>query len=652
MGVIISELSHLFDYNFFMKIFLIILIALISNGFAGTILSMRGEVYGQLNSKGEKFKLVKGKSVNYNTLVSTGKRSFVKVRFDDKSIFTVGPNSKMVLTGRDNNSPKVLHLLMGQIKAHIKKNQKIPKGHNHKLYIKTKSAVMGIRGTEFVVSYNNKNHNTSNITLSGEVDMVKRSDEEILDSIRETDVDEMNAEIEDYDETIDLKDKLESFQVKSIKKGAFSSAMLNHDSALEPVRIAAVQIKALKRSKAQYANNDRRPQTKDGIRHGGYVDLKSGLYVAPPENAKFDNKTGVYQMPEELGKIDLTTGEYLAPKGMSLDPISGFVADPKYYGDRNIMQNLKKITTLAGPIDEQLGQALRIFKHITRTDFYGFGEFKHTSNALENYYGEYRNISDTPAYFLEAQGFGGMQLYHSKKYLLYLKGHMKGQYFDSDEKLANRNTAVEGMGGLEFHRKLSMYGKKASLVFDIEYRKQYLNREMDGRLLPYTDDVSFRVKQVFSFNKNNHSSLFYQIKYFQGFNTRNHGKVDHFGFHHRLVWGKEYDVLAGADYSARHDNIDEQVYRISRMHLKGVRKDFLYKTDLTFGLTHEWHETDLEIPFDKAIFQRAQLLLKRRLGNFWKFNINYTYEDQKADNDVDNRSFNRHIFGLGLTMYF
>lgn len=648
-----------------MKLLILLILLNSYEVYASRVVTVMGEVYGKLNGQDEAILLKKDEEVKLNTLISTMDKSFIKIKFSDQSVFVVGPNSKIMLTQKDSEAPKVLNLVIGKLRAHVLEDQVIPEGYNHKLFIKTRSAIMGVRGTEFVVSYNDKNHTTSNITIKGEVDIYKKKDKEVIESIREID----NGD-KDFDETIDLKDQLASYDVKRVTEGSFSSAKFNHDRPLEPVRVSPVQIDALKNSnfhsgkkvsksgskkkkkKTALQNKKYNRKTDEGYRHGGIVDLKTGLYVAPPENATFDEDKGVYEMPKELGEVDLTTGDYSPPKGILLDPTAGFVLDPLYYGDRNILENLKKMTMLAGPIDEQLEQAVLIFKHITRSDFYGFGDFKHTTSVLENYYGEYRNVTESPAFFLEGQGFGGMQLYHSKKYLVYLKGHLKANYFDSDNKLVQRNNMVEGMGGLEFNRKISVYGKEAKLIFDTEYRKQYMNHDMDDFILPYTDDISFRIKNVFSFNKDNHANLYYQIKYFQGFEEANHGKLHNVGFHHRLILGKEYDLLAGGDYSIRNNHGEDQFYRISRAHLKGVKKNFLYKTDFTFGGTHEWHESDTEYPFVKAMYKRAELHLNRRLGNFWKLNANYKYEDQEVDQDKDNRNFNRHIFSLGLMMYY
>jgi hypothetical protein len=344
-------------------------------------------VYGQEGGLDVKIPLKRGDEVKLGTVISTSKRSFARIRFEDDSIVTIAPKSKILLTQKNKNTPKILTLVAGKIRAEVIRQAN--QGQRYKLYVKTRSATLGVRGTEFVVSYNDKNHNTSNITLDGEVHIYKNSDKGILESLRQLD-DSDREELGDYNEALDLRDQLTSHEVERVTKGTFSSAKFNHEKAHEPIRISAVQINALKGSNFVTGKKEKtkekdskflkgnqyQRQTIEGNRHGGFVDLASGLYIAPPVDAKFDDKKGTYEMPKELGGVNLTTGEYSPPKGIVVDPITGFTAHPLYYEDRDVLQNLKKLTTLAGPIDKQLQQAVRIFKHIARTDFYGFGDFK------------------------------------------------------------------------------------------------------------------------------------------------------------------------------------------------------------------------------------------------------------------------------------
>lgn len=641
-----------------MKIILKILFLLPFYGHTGEVVFIRGEVLLKTPTTKDKILLKKGDFVKDNSLVYTSKKGFARIKFEDNSMISIAPSSKILLKEKTSIKPRVLDLIIGQISGSFSKSRNFVEGHKHKLYIETSSAVLGVRGTQFVATYNDKNHSTSNTTLNGEVDIYKKQDKDVLESLRQSEGD-LFDEIADYDETIDLRDQLGSYSTKAVLPGTFSSAKFNYNEAIDPVRISRDQLNVIKKKKfsskmfiGTSVMKNPRKQTEDGTRHGGYVDFNSGLYIEPPKDAEFDNMNGVYKMPKELGGINLATGDYSPPKGLVLDPLMGFTQNPHLYSERNVSENLKKLTKLDGTLDERLSESIKILKHITRTDYYGYIDLKQTTRVLENYYGEYRSVTESPAFFLEAQSYGGIQLYHSKKYLFYMKGNLKGEYYDSDNKEVQKNNKFEFMGGGEFHRKLAINGKKAKLIFDIKFRKQYMNRELNDEYLPFTEDTSFAVKNVFSFNKDHHSTVFYEMTYFQGFEERNHGKINKVGFHHKFNYDGEYDVLTGADYSIRSNQENDDNYHISRIHLKGVKKNFFYKTNLVFGGVHEWHDSDVKFPFNKSIFKRAEFKLDRSLGNFWKINASYMYEDQETENDLDERNFNRHVYGLGLTMYF
>jgi hypothetical protein len=69
---------------------------------------------------------------------------------------------------------------------------------------------------------------------------------------------------------------------------------------------------------------------------GGFIDLNTGLYVAPPSDAKLDGHLGVY-VSTKIGNIDADTGQYVAPKGLALDAKKGFIlaeGDNDKTGDR------------------------------------------------------------------------------------------------------------------------------------------------------------------------------------------------------------------------------------------------------------------------------------------------------------------------------
>ncbi len=646
--------------------FYLILLLFTTSAFAGKVTSLKGIVTLHKLTDKTFTPIQIGSVINYGDVIETKAKSFVKIKFPDKSSYILGPNSKLSITKQTPDSPKILNLLEGRIKGLVMKGQSKPSGYHHKVFVKTRSAILGVRGTEFVTSYNGKNHITSNITLKGEVDLYKTSDELIFESIRE-ELDLTENESTEVNPK-SLKEKIEGTKVKAIKKGYFSSALLNEEEAKVPLRISPKQIIALKetnfltKTKSHkmsvsdlYATYEDKTFDKKTIRHGrdgGLVDLKTGIYISPPENALFDDKNKIYIIPEELGKVDPKTGDYNPPRGLLLDPTEGFILDPHYYGDRNIKENLQSLMAMTGRVNERLNKAVKVFKHITRSDLYVYTDYKYTTNVTENYFGEIRNITGEPSGLLDAKGFFGFQLFHNKDLLIYPKGSLKSKFYQQEDTIVRKENSGEAMAGIEIHRKFKMFGRKSRLIFDSEYKKYYKNRKQNNSLQVYHDTTTFGIKEILSFNKKNHARVFYKYGYFQGFEEENFGELHQASISHRYVLGETYDVIFGLGFSARFDNQDDQKYWITKSFFKGIKKDIFYRTDVSLSFSHEFHKSKNEFPFESAIYTNSEISFHRRLGDFWKLNGKYSYEVQNAYKEYEKRSFNGQSFGIGLTMYY
>ncbi|MDA8793516.1 FecR family protein [Bacteriovoracaceae bacterium] len=112
--------------------------------------------------KGKAFKVINGKQspikkkewLKEGTTVKTEAKSFVRLVYTDKSTMNVGPKSEMKIEQFDNKEPGMINVIKGKIRSKVSKDYlKIDKKRS-KLLVRTPSAVMGVRGTEFVVSSN------------------------------------------------------------------------------------------------------------------------------------------------------------------------------------------------------------------------------------------------------------------------------------------------------------------------------------------------------------------------------------------------------------------------------------------------------------------------------------------------------------------
>lgn len=298
-----------------------------------------------------------------DTSILTASKSFLKIKFIDGSEMNIGPESKIVIAEMKKESPGVISLLKGRIRTGVKKDAS---SSTNKFYIKTRTAAMGVRGTEFQTIYNPDNKLTSLLTYHGEVAMA-RLDELTYKSLEEgasekriernevtKDVEVKEVPAQNANEGIGLSKILKSKQTVLVPSGQNSFASADLKKASLPVKISPVQLEVL------YKNNDFEEKTLANVstvgesekvikstlkvaeqkaplegfynektgdfapKAGGFIDLATGLYVAPDDEAKLDKEKGVY-ISQRLGDIDADTGQYIAPKGLILDAKKGFV---------------------------------------------------------------------------------------------------------------------------------------------------------------------------------------------------------------------------------------------------------------------------------------------------------------------------------------
>ncbi|MCO5142499.1 MAG: FecR family protein [Oligoflexia bacterium] len=351
---------------YFVWVSLVLQIASFANSGDATVVLLRGTAKDQ---SGKALQL-KDK-VRQGSQIQTSARSFVKLLFSDNTQLSVGPDTTLKIEPAKAGDPSLVNLVGGQIRAKVTKDfignkENAANPGKEKMVIKTKTAAMGIRGTDFSVSYNQLNQMTALVTFEGNVAMAK------LDN---PNIDPMRA--------------LNLPNVQSVRDGQFSGAQPDLPNASIPVKISPAQLESMKTNesfstapqtaksaamaspippgvdpKAFVSSADRSikasmnnmvgearvnamnaPQTNaarqpppEGFfdpntktyapRAGGFVDLASGRYVPPPPGSSFDPNTGVFVPPKAVGQFDPATGTYVPPKGVVLDPVKGFIAEP------------------------------------------------------------------------------------------------------------------------------------------------------------------------------------------------------------------------------------------------------------------------------------------------------------------------------------
>lgn len=127
---------------------------------------LRGEASMKLN--GKTTKLAVEQAVLAGSIVETGDKSFVRLIFTDKSQMNIGPNSEMEIKQFGGEDAGVIDLVKGKIRSQVSKDYLQQKDKDKsKLFIKTPNAVMGVRGTDFLISTNGLA--TSTVLFEGEI---------------------------------------------------------------------------------------------------------------------------------------------------------------------------------------------------------------------------------------------------------------------------------------------------------------------------------------------------------------------------------------------------------------------------------------------------------------------------------------------------
>lgn len=315
--------------------------------------------------------VVTEQSLPEGAVLQTAEKSFVKLIFVDKSQMNLGPNSQMIISSYPKTEAGIITLVKGQIRSQVTKNyMEIEDKSKSKLYIKTKTAVMGIRGTDFQVNFNPENQNTALITFEGRVAMA-------------------HVEKEDRDERFDqrqLESVVSSEKSVMVERGQISAVNLNiAERAMIPTLLGTKQIEALKENETgikESSDNDKKqyrnplPPSVDGsiftnnsvevaeidkspkvnpngffnantgeykLPAGSIVDLNTVNIIPPPVNAIFDPNTKTFVVPENYGQIDKSTGEYKAPIGLKLGNDGKFImVDEAAYIKSKEVKNVDK----------------------------------------------------------------------------------------------------------------------------------------------------------------------------------------------------------------------------------------------------------------------------------------------------------------------
>ena len=281
--------------------------------------------------------------------VRTEKSSVVKITMINESVLTIAPQSEMLIEQIISEDENLIHLLKGVMRAKVKKN---PSNKENSLIVKSETAALGVRGTDFQFTYNDQNKISSVLTYEGVVGFKKISSSKF--SYR------------------DLDSELSKSNTLEVAKGQFSANNLNTGQINIPTKISTTQYHALKRNnnfkQIENKNQNKKVQNyrsivppgapgksfesspkirfisnknpnKNSIKNngfysekneqfapaaGGYLDAKTGIYIEPDAKSTYNDEQNIYTPSPEVGRVDPETGEYIAPKNFELTPEGKF----------------------------------------------------------------------------------------------------------------------------------------------------------------------------------------------------------------------------------------------------------------------------------------------------------------------------------------
>lgn len=333
------------------SLFIVMVMLFSLSAFAQTKVAVVKLIRGEADvlTLGKTTKLKVDDWVENGSVVKTAEKSFVKLVFIDKSQMNVGPNSEMKIesfTGKDSG---VIDLVKGKIRSQVTKDYLQMKDRDKsKLFIKTNNALMGVRGTDFMISTNGVN--TSTVLFEGEIVFNKLDSRESLSSAKmeeivdkgvrmfpgEFSIQEANRPMPTVPSILNVQQR-EHLEKNSEFNSDRSPSNSNNESAKSVVpaglngSLVSNTPDVLKNEVAQIAPSDTSASAKpasldpDGFvkgdqikpTNGSFVHIDSGVIIPPGPGSVLDSNTNTYIPGSDSGKV-ATDGSYIPPKNVEI----------------------------------------------------------------------------------------------------------------------------------------------------------------------------------------------------------------------------------------------------------------------------------------------------------------------------------------------
>lgn len=305
-----------------------------------------------LDPSGDKGKVTKDLWIKEGTIIKTEAKSFVRLNFIDKSSMNVGPKSELKIEKFSKNEAGVINVLTGKIRSKVTKDYLNMDKDKSKLFVKSRNAVMGVRGTDFLFSANKKTGASTAVLFEGSIVFNKINKganvndlESIVKQGRFIKPGQVSVAMRGvHKPTVPAKlshkqfeklNKNESFKESSIKHakkvksvvppGLKGDVVASDSSALTETVKSIVKIDKKSDEKGSDKTNNKPTSDSKGFVKGDdikpadgvVVHIDSGLVIPPGADSTFDNNTGEW-VSNTNGGIN-SAGEYVPPEGFALN---------------------------------------------------------------------------------------------------------------------------------------------------------------------------------------------------------------------------------------------------------------------------------------------------------------------------------------------
>ena len=302
---------------------------------------LKGEV--DVLTLGKTSKLKVEDWVEDGAVVKTAEKSFVKLIFVDKSQMNIGPGSEMKIEKFGEKDSGVIDLVKGKIRSQVTKDYLQMDRNKSKLFIKTPNAVMGVRGTDFMISTNGIT--TSTVLFEGSVSFNRLDNRSEGNTNRLEDIVDRGVSIQPGEfsvadkvhpmptvpavlnvnqrEALEKNENFDSSRTpgnssatvaeKSIVPPRLSGESVSNDTAVLKTEIAVAQPVVANTQNAQgFVSGDSIKPT-----NGAFLHLDSGTIIAPPAGSVYDPNTNTYIPTGSAGTVS-SSGEYVPPKNVEI----------------------------------------------------------------------------------------------------------------------------------------------------------------------------------------------------------------------------------------------------------------------------------------------------------------------------------------------